>query len=109
MQVKQLDTDMFAWPENTRHYRLKDGTYLAVEATMPGDNVVPVGAMPMIDEVVAIVGQGRKIKTFVQRPTVVFAVTEDARPLNDDLTPIAKFDPGTSHEDALKQMGHKVA
>lgn len=106
-RVTRLDTDMFAWPENTRHYRAQDGKHFAVQATLVGDNVVPVGVQPMIDEVVALVGGGRKIAQVVVPPTVIIECDETG--WAPSLTPVAAFPPGTSHEDALTQMGYEVS
>lgn len=106
MQVTRLDTDMLAWPEGTRHYRAADGTYLAVESTPLGENAIPVGAQPMIDEVVTLIGQGRTVETIVARQTVVIECREDGQAI--DLTPLQRFPAGTSHEDALSQMGYTV-
>lgn len=106
MQVTQLDTDMFAWPPGTRHYRAQDGTFLAVEATQPGEDAIPAGVAPIIDEVVELIGQGRKVEKIVVRPTVVFECNEDGSA--GDLTPLQRFPAGTTHEDALVQMGYRV-
>ena len=107
MQATQLDTDMFAWADGTRHYRAADGTFRAVEATLLGDEVIPAGAQPMVEEAVTLIGQGRKIQTVVMRPTVVFECAEDGSAI--DMTPVGRFPAGTSHEDALAELGYTVA
>lgn len=106
MQVKRLNTDMFAWPEGTRHYRTAAGTYFAVDAQLPGENAIPAGVEPMLEEVVTLIGEGRKVETVVGRPTVVFECNEDGSAI--DLTPLQRFPSGTTHEDALAQMGYEV-
>ncbi|AJD82451.1 minor tail protein [Mycobacterium phage Sheen] len=102
----RLDTNMSHWADGTRHYSTDDG-YLAVEAYTPECcHVVPQGAAPMINELLAVLGEGRQAVKHVVRPTVVFACNEEG--LATDLTPLHKFPPGTSHEDALEQLGYTV-
>lgn len=79
-----INDNMPRWAPVTKHYRTADGQDLAVEV---GE---PVG-----------VGGG-----FVEkpRPTVIFACTEEGYAV--DLTPLHRFPPGTTHEDALTQAGY---
>lgn len=102
------DTDMAHWADGTRHYATDDGKHFAVEATLvdEGTPVVPVGAQPMVDELLAVVGEGRAALKQVVRPTVVFDCTEDGMAV--DMTPVAAFPAGTSHEAALTEMGYSV-
>jgi hypothetical protein len=103
----RLDTDMSRWADGTVHYHTDDGEYLAVEAYMPDcSSVVPQGALPMIDELIAVLGEGRQAVKHVVRPTVVFACNEEG--IATDLTPLHKFPPGTSHEDALAELGYTL-
>lgn len=96
-----MDTDMSHWADGTRHYRRGSQDY-AVEATLPGANAVPVGVAPMIEELLEIIGEGKAPLQVVVRPTVIFACTREGFPTDEHgLTPLAKFPPGTSHDDAL--------
>lgn len=102
------DTDMSTWADGTRHYLTDDGRHFAVEATILADgaSVIPVGAQPMINELLTLVGDGRAALKQIMRPTVIFECTDDG--LAIDLTPLWTFAAGTTHEDALAMAGYAV-
>ncbi|AGK87511.1 minor tail protein [Mycobacterium phage HINdeR] len=107
MIATRLDTDMGRWADGTVLFHTEDGQYLAVEAQDPdAETTIPVGAQPMIDELINIVGDGRQALKEIVRPTVVFECNEEG--IATSLTPINRFPAGTSHEDALAVLGYTV-
>lgn len=83
----------------TRHYQLGDQHVLIEASTTP----VVEGVEAAVDEIIKVT-TGEKLPVHrVVRPTVVFECNEEGIALS--LTPIHKFPAGTSHEDALTQMG----
>lgn len=100
----RLDTDMSMWADGTLHFVTSDGEHYAVESST---EAIPEGAQCMIDELLAVIGTGRQALKLRLRPTVVFACNEDGTPAGT-LTPVAEFPPGTTHEQALAQMGYAV-
>ncbi|AUV61991.1 minor tail protein [Mycobacterium phage SWU2] len=106
MIASQLDVNMSRWADGTRLFVTDDDRYLAVEAYSPGESVVPVGAQPMIDELIELVGEGRQALKHVVRPTVIFECNDEG--IATSLTPVHKAAPGTSHEDALAELGYTV-
>ena len=111
-------SDIPGWAPGTNLYATDDGRHLAVEA-MPlpegTTQVIEVGQDPMSDNILAQVGDTFASIKVVLRPTVIFLCAEDGTPLDadendyDPLTPLHTFDPGTSHEDAVRQAGYDIA
>lgn len=89
---------MSGWAPGTVHYKV--GTvYYAVESSV---DAVPAGAVPMVDELLTVLGTDLQRTKQRLRPTVVFACDENG--VAADLTPLREFPPGTSHADALAQL-----
>jgi hypothetical protein len=118
MPTATLITEMLeGWTCGTRHYKTSDGKNLAVEATLNHGEVTIIerGQSPMADDLAAILGTSRAALKMVVRPTVVFLCSEDGEPVDadendhDPLTPLHVFPAGTTHEDALTQLGYTVA
>lgn len=88
----------------TRHYLLDGVQHVLIEASATPE-VEQVEAA--VDELIKVTS-GEKLPVHrVVRPTVVFECSAEGIALS--LTPIHKFTAGTSHEDALKEMGYGQA
>lgn len=98
-----MDTDMSAWAAGTRHYSGSTNNY-AVEAS---DVTIPENATRQIGGALALLNVDPNQTTMLARPTVVFECTPEG--LAIDLTPVATFPPGTTHEEALAEMGYQVS
>lgn len=102
----QLDTDMSFWAPGTRHYSLDTGDYLAVTVDVGLNSEATELLDQALDALDApTVASGRN--KIVVSPTVAIACTDEGVPT--DLTPVATFAPGTTHEKALEDMGHVIA
>lgn len=115
MAATLMSENMGGWAPGTRHYRTPDGTNLAVEApTIPQGQGIPAGAEPMIDALLIRLGTSRSALKVVARPTVVFLCDEHGQPVDadandrDPLTPLRVFPPGTTHDEALAELGFTV-
>ncbi|AHG23814.1 minor tail protein [Mycobacterium phage EagleEye] len=91
----RLDTDMSAWPPGTQHFSTSDGEYLAVISD-PGMQVLG-GEL-----IVAIAGHA-----LVVPPTVIIACDKDG--VATSMERLHTLMPGTSHEDALRQVGYLIS
>jgi hypothetical protein len=100
LTVQLMDTDMSAWAPGTRHYRTSNGQDFAVEAPI---DPIPAGAVQMINDVMTAVGADELNTVVALRPTVIFRCNSDGSPI--DLTPLAEFDCGTIHAEALRKFG----
>lgn len=86
MTTAKYVADLPGWVPDTRLYRLDDDRYLAVSV----------------------------IDYYTATGTEVFLCDERGQPIDADgnpangLTPLATFPPGTSHADALTQLGYQV-
>lgn len=83
--TERTDVDLSGWPSGTKFYGTDDGTYFVVDADL------------------ADYGHMR----FVRRPTVILYCTETAGVT--DLIADFEFDPGTTHEDAVRQAGFELS
>ncbi|UQE73828.1 hypothetical protein MYK68_15840 [Gordonia sp. PP30] len=89
----------------TNLYRLGDGRYVLV--------TVPADAMPVPEGVLPIVS-GFKVARVEPAPTEVFLADEYGTPIDADgdpangMTPLLRCAPGTTHEEALAQLGAEV-
>lgn len=89
----------------THHYRLDDGRHVLV--------TVPAGDMPLPGEVLPIVS-GFKVARVDPAPTEVFLADESGAVIDADgdptngMTPLLRCAPGTTHEEALAQLGAEV-
>lgn len=115
--AKLLSADIPGWAPGTNLYSTSDGKYLAVEAMpIPEETtqIVEPGQSPQNDELLAVLGESYAALKVVVRPTIVFLSNADGVPVDadendyDPMTPLHRFDPGTSHTDALKELGYKV-
>lgn len=112
-----VSSDIPGWAPGTDLYSTSDGRYLAVESMpVPEDttHVIEQGQSPMTDDLLAVLGESFAAMKVVIRPTVIFLCTEDGAPLDadendhDPLTPLHIFDPGTTHEQALRNAGYET-
>lgn len=111
--ARLISEDLPGWAPGTNHYEL-DGKYVAVEVDpLPDGALVPLEDMPLIGQIVVRVGGNhRQSVKYVARPTVVFLTDEAGLPVdadendNDPLTPIRRFPAGTTHEQALAELGY---
>lgn len=68
----------------------------------------------MIDELLVKLGESRAALKLVLRPTVVFLCSPEGFPVDadendhDPLTPLHTFPAGTTHVEALTQLGYTV-
>src|ERR1700756_1625873 len=99
----ELPTDMSHWASVTRHYVTSDGKYLAVEAST---DTIPDGAERYIEEALAIAGVDLANTTMLLRPTVIMPCTEKGEPI--ELSALHQFPAGTTHEEALANIGYQV-
>lgn len=81
-----LDADMNAWIPGTRFFKTENDDYFVIDADL--------GQYP------------DNLKNYIQRSTCVLYCNPDATVT--DLTPDFVFDPGTTPEDAIQQMGHTL-
>lgn len=84
-------------PPGWRIYAISDGTYVAVEAN---------GGIT--EQMAAAVEQvaGAALLNYIPRPTVIIAVDENGNATS--LERLHRFDPGTTHEDALTLAGYEI-
>lgn len=108
-----ISPQLAGWAPGTRHYKTSDGKHLAVEATQPqGPQIIQRGQSPMVDEILTVLGKSVASLKVVARPTVVFLCTAEGLPVDadeadqDPLTPLAVFPSGTTHEEALAELGY---
>jgi hypothetical protein len=116
MATATLVTDNLAgWAPGTRHYRCSDGKHLAVEADpLPEGSMLAVEDAPLAGQIiVAVGGDTRQAIKYVARPTVIFLCDEQGIPVDSDendhdpLTPLHRFEPGTTHSEALTAAGYE--
>lgn len=91
--------DMSGWGGDTTHYKVSDGTFLAVEV----DN----GAAPdemLMENIRGAVGPRPIIQE--RRPTVIIACRANGSAVSLDR--LHQFDPGTSAVEALTLAGYAV-
>lgn len=79
--VERTDVDLRGWAPGTRFYSTDDGQHFVVEADLEDYGPFRV----------------------VRRPTVILYCTDTAGVT--DLIPDFTFDPGTTHEDAVRLAG----
>lgn len=112
--MELINGELGGWAPGTRHYRASDGTNLAIEATTDpgGTSVIERGQSPMVDDLLVLMGQSRAALKMVVRPTVVFLCDEHGQPVDADendhepLTPMRVFPAGTTHDEALAELGY---
>ncbi|MDO3023413.1 hypothetical protein DDK07_07845 [Mycobacteroides abscessus] len=88
----ELQTDLCAWPQGCKHYRLSDGSYVVIDIDTPEERH---------DRHVDEITRGAAY-VYTARPTVVIAVDENA--CATSLDRLHEFPPGTTHTEALEQI-----
>jgi len=103
-----IAADPPGWAPVTNHYRTNDSPQKDLAVTVFG------GLTPTIETAInqALTGNGAAglvigQDEIVPQPTTVIGCNPDGS--TDNLTPVATFPPGTSHEDALAEMGYVIA
>lgn len=81
------DVDLGCWPPGARFYQTDDGRHFVVEADLADYSALTT------------------IKV-IRRPTVILYCTPDASVT--DLVPDFTFEPGTTHEDAVRAAGFEL-
>jgi len=89
----ELQTDMSAWPDGCKHYRLTDGSHVVIDVDTPEERH---------DRHVDEITRGAPY-VYTPRPTVAIAV--DANACATSLERLHEFAPGTTHDEAIAQMG----
>lgn len=100
-----ITADPPGWAPVTKHYRTEDSKDFAI--TVYGG--IPPSVVPLIDQALAESGAPSLISgqhQIVAEPTTVVSCNADGTAI--ELTPIATFPSGTSHENALVEMGYEV-
>ncbi|ORA24887.1 hypothetical protein BST13_33460 [Mycobacterium aquaticum] len=101
-----MDTDMAIWGLGVVHYRTSDGLDLAVSV----DAGMTEHAKAHLDETLSELGQPvitSGVHRILMEPTVIMACTPTGEPAGS-LDRLHECAPGTSHEDALAQIGYAV-
>lgn len=99
--MELIDADMPTWAPDTRHYVTTDGRHVAVHVDAGLNDLTAA----LLDESLAasvLPTLPSGVHKIVVEPTTIFACAEDGTAI--DLTPLATFPPGTSHEDAVSQL-----
>lgn len=100
-----------SWLPDTRCYSTSDGRYLAVSVHPDSLSEGTIGiidqALAALDPEIPTISSGRGNFEIVITPTTVIECNEEYIALT--MTPVAVFDPGTPHDDALAAIGYQVA
>lgn len=88
----ELQTDLSAWPQGCKHYRLSDGSYVVIDIDTPEER-----HDPHVDEIT----RGAAY-VYTARPTVVIAVDENA--CATSLDRLYEFPTGTTHTEAIEAI-----
>lgn len=96
----KLDTDMSHWGGGVTHYRLEDGTHIAISVdTGPAER-----AQALVAETLGEIGGS--IHTYDTEPTVILPCDENG--VATSLDRLHEFPPGTTHAEALEQLAIKL-
>ena len=90
MKAVELDTDMSGWPPGTKHFRMPDGSYVAVEYDTANTE--------KFDGYVDEVTQGAAHR-YAPRPTAVIACDENG--CATSLDRLYTFKPGVPHDEVM--------
>lgn len=101
--MELIDAEMPTWAPDTRHYVTSDGLHLAVHVSAELNPLTT----DLINESLEATGLSTLesgVHTVVVEPTTIFECNEDGTAIS--LSPLHVFDPGTTHENALKLAGY---
>lgn len=96
-----IDTTAHPFGEHTVMARLANGDHVVIDVD-PGH--LNAQAQDNVDELLTFINAERRDLTHVVRPTVVLRCDAEGLPVDGDLTPLHRFPPGTTAEQALAQL-----